>query len=549
MSGVSEKIRRWIDAHPYGTLVFLTLAALVPFLGKPFNIDDPLFLWSAKQIVAHPFDPYGFNVDWGWTQFPMFKVTENPPLACYYLALAGIIFGWGEIGLHLAFLLPAIAAVCGAYRLAKHFCSAPLLAAGLLLSAPVFWLSATSVMCDVLMLAGWIWAVVFWVEGTAQGSAKKMFAAGVLVALAAMTKYFGASLIPLLAAYSLALRRPLIQWGPHLLIGLAIVCAYQFASEAIYHQNLLYRAMEYATVSKQITGLSKLQNGLVALAFVGGCLPALILIAPAWLGRRGLVVAAGIFFLSAVIVFADAALWKKYNALQGGALTSAALQLAFWLVGGLAVLALALADWRRHRDASSLLLALWVLGVFWFAAFCNWTVNGRSILPMAPAVAILVVRQLQSAGRVRPSLVPAGVVAGVILAGMVVRADYLKAVAVRECARQVQQAFHTTPGTIWFEGHWGFQYYMEAFGAQPVDFKQLAMQPGELVVVPVENTNIRLLDAKHTELIGTCQIPCPAWVTTMSLSLGAGFYASLLAPLPFAFGVVPPEGVSVYRLK
>ena len=109
MSGVSKK------------MVFLTLAALTPFLAKPFNIDDPLFLWSAKQIVAHPLDPYGFNVDWGWTQFPMFKVTENPPLACYYLALAGKIFGWGEIGLHMAFLLPAIAFVADGAALVVGF--------------------------------------------------------------------------------------------------------------------------------------------------------------------------------------------------------------------------------------------------------------------------------------------------------------------------------------------------------------------------------------------------------------------------------------------
>jgi 4-amino-4-deoxy-L-arabinose transferase-like glycosyltransferase len=549
MSGVSEKIRRWIDAHPYWTLVFLTLAALCPFLAKPFNIDDPLFLWSAKQIVAHPFDPYGFNVEWGWTQFPMFKVTENPPLACYYLALAGKLFGWGEIGLHLAFLLPAIAAVCGTHRLAKHFCSVPLLAAGLLLCAPVFWISATSVMCDVLMLAGWVWALVFWIEGIAQNSSKKMFAAGVLIALAAMTKYFGASLIPLLAAYSLAMRRPLIQWGPCLLIGLATLCAYQFWSEAVYGQNLLYRATEYALVSKQIFGLSKLQNALVALAFVGGSMPALILLAPAWMKGRGLAVATGTFIVAAVIVFADAALWKKYGALQGGAVTSAAMQLAFWMVGGAAVVALVVADFRRQRDASALLLALWVLGVFWFAAFCNWTVNGRSILPLTPAVAILIVRQLKSASQLRPYFMPAGMVVCVLLSGMIVRSDYLKAKAVRECASQVQQAFKMAPGTIWFEGHWGFQYYMEAIGARAVDFKHPELKPGDLLVVPADNTNIRLLDSARAGLLGSCRVPGPAWITTLNASLGASFYASLLGPLPVAIGAVPPEGVSVYQLK
>ncbi len=52
----------------------------------------------------------------------MWRVTENPPLASYYLALAAGIFGWSEIALHFAFLLPALAVILGTHRLARHFC-------------------------------------------------------------------------------------------------------------------------------------------------------------------------------------------------------------------------------------------------------------------------------------------------------------------------------------------------------------------------------------------------------------------------------------------
>src|SRR4030095_11556044 len=37
----------------------LTLAALLPFLNKAYDIDDPLFLWMGQQIMRHPLDPYG----------------------------------------------------------------------------------------------------------------------------------------------------------------------------------------------------------------------------------------------------------------------------------------------------------------------------------------------------------------------------------------------------------------------------------------------------------------------------------------------------------
>ena len=116
------KSRRWIQAHPCWTLTAVVLAVLGPYLGKPFNIDDPLFIWAAHQIQAHPADPYGFHVEWGWTQFPMWKVTENPPLACYYLTLVAGIAGWSEVVIHTAFLAPVLAVVLGTYRLARHCC-------------------------------------------------------------------------------------------------------------------------------------------------------------------------------------------------------------------------------------------------------------------------------------------------------------------------------------------------------------------------------------------------------------------------------------------
>ena len=76
--------------------MLVVLAALGPFLAKPFNIDDPLFIWTARQIQAHPGNPYGFTVNWYGSVDPMWNVTANPPLAGYYLALAAGIFGWSE---------------------------------------------------------------------------------------------------------------------------------------------------------------------------------------------------------------------------------------------------------------------------------------------------------------------------------------------------------------------------------------------------------------------------------------------------------------------
>src|SRR5262249_41735160 len=161
-------IRRWLVAHPRWTLTLLVSIAMGPFLAKPFNIDDPLFIWLAQQVQAHPLDPFGFNVNWYGEIGPMWTVTENPPLAGYYLALFGTVLGWNEVGLHLAGLLAALAVILGTHRLAMTMCNRPGLAARAVLFTPIFLLSANTVMCDMLMLAFWTWAVVFWVEGLEQ---------------------------------------------------------------------------------------------------------------------------------------------------------------------------------------------------------------------------------------------------------------------------------------------------------------------------------------------------------------------------------------------
>src|SRR3990167_8232379 len=101
-------------------LVLATALSLVPFAGKAFHVDDPLFLWTARQVQSHPADFYGFRVNWYGTDMAMAGVTKNPPVAAYYLAAAAALAGWGETALHLAFLLPAIAAVLGTFALARR---------------------------------------------------------------------------------------------------------------------------------------------------------------------------------------------------------------------------------------------------------------------------------------------------------------------------------------------------------------------------------------------------------------------------------------------
>ncbi len=548
-----NQIRQWLAVHPLWTLALAVLALLGPFLTKPFNIDDPLFIWAARQIHEHPTDPYGFRLEWGWTEFPMWKVTENPPLACYYVALAAAVLGWSEVALHFAFLLPALAVAWGTHRLARRLCRQPLLAALATVCTPVFLVSSTTVMCDVLMLAFWVWAIVFWLEGTETGKGRCLWGAAVLMTLAALTKYYGACLIPLLAAYSLMSRHRFKPWGACLLLPLAVLCAYQYATQARYDSSLLYGAADYAQFSKGLFGFSSLTTGLTALAFTGGCLAVAVFLIP-WLWRiRELAVLAGFAVLIAAAVFLDETLLKNYHSLPAANALPVKFQIFFWVVGGVCVLALAITDFLRHRDAPAVLLALWVLGTFLFAGFVNWTINARSILPMAPAVGILLARrrdQNDLAGRkTRTGILAIGLAASATLAFLVAQADFLLAHAVRQCVREVSARFEPGGTTLWFQGHWGFQYYLQAAGASPFDLKLSTLKPGDRLIVPANNTNLLPLKPEKAVLQETIIVPGPYLLATWNQPTGAGFYSSAWGPLPFALGDVPAESVSVYVLR
>jgi 4-amino-4-deoxy-L-arabinose transferase-like glycosyltransferase len=546
-----DEIRRWMATHPRWTLVLLVSAALAPFLAKPFNIDDPLFLWLARQVQAHPGDPFGFNVNWYGAVLPMWTVTENPPLAGYYYALAGSLFGWSEFAMHLAGLLATLGAVLGTHRLALNLCKQPVLAACAAFLTPVFLVSANTVMCDMLMLAFWTWAVVFWVEGLEQDRAGKIIVAGLFMALALLTKYFGVALLPLLAVHGAMSKRRLGPWVIGLLIPLAALGAYQWLTLALYRHALFTAAAGFATSVQGELGFSKLAGGLIALAFTGGAAANALFLAPVlWRPRTLAAITGGAAVLAGALGCSGHFL-HQYSALPTPAIQAEVLlQLILWVVGGAFVMALAIADISMNpRDSRSWLLGLWVAGTFCFAGFLNWTVNGRSLLPLLPAVGILLARRWDAVGQKLPRWLIFGVVMSGLLGLLVAQSDFRLAVASRDSAEEAVARCSASQGTVWFEGHWGFQYYMEKLGAKAVDFKHLRQSPGDYLVLPQHNTDV---SAPAPQIIGrrdVFSITNSPGLTTWQANVGAGFYSSVVGPLPFAFGAVPPETVYVFELK
>jgi hypothetical protein len=536
-----------------------TITCLLPFSGKPFHMDDTLFVWTAQQIAHHPLDPYGFHLVWYVTDMSMSAILKNPPLSSYYGALVGIVAGWSERAWHLGFLLPALAVVLGTYRLANRFTASPMIAAAATLFAPGFLVSATGVMCDVMMLGLWVWAVVFWLEGIDSGKPVHLAAGGVLITACALTKYFGACLILLLFAYSFLQRRRVGAWVWYLFIAGAVLVWYQLWTKALYGRGLLWDAAQYVRSPQHVDQSSGLTSGLVGLSFLGGCALPTLLFAPFLWNRRQLILAgcAGTLAGLAVGMRWLSPLIHKPEQHWGWI----GVQFAIYVSGGILVLWLAIANYLKRKNAVSILLALWVLGTFLFAAFLNWTVNARSVLPLIPAAATLLARRLDETQLDEPHVDPTPVAftrwsigrfavplaLSAIISLFITWGDAALANSGRTFAGFIHRQTQNQAGSVFFQGHWGFQYYMQLFGARPVEYDKFNFQTGDLMVTPEDTTNTFPMPPQFVAAQEIMQVDPQAHAATMAL--GAGFYSSVWGPLPFSFGRVPSEPYLIQRLQ
>jgi hypothetical protein len=121
-------------------------------------------------------------------------------------------------------------------------------------------------------------------------------------------------------------------------------------------------------------------------------------------------------------------------------------------------------DAVRDRDAVSILIAATLAGAALFASFVTWSVSGRYLLPIVPVFGLMLIRTLErsSTGTVFGLKSVRAffflVAAGVSMA--VAWADASVADGARSAASEIAGKYAATGKTLWFQGHWGFQYYL-----------------------------------------------------------------------------------------
>jgi hypothetical protein len=318
-----------------------------------------------------------------------------------------------------------------------------------------------------------------------------------------------------------------------------------------YGKGLFSDAATYTTDACWVTGANGLSKILIGLAFTGGCFITAFFLTPFLLNKRFLPVS--IFLLLLIFCLICFAKPVSQHILRTANIRwTLLLQFAVMASVGFYVISLAVIDFCCRRNAESVLLFLWIGGTFIFTTFVNWTVNARSFLPVAPAVGIVLVRRMDATGRISSRATALKVIAlilALLVSVAVCLVDYSFANSAKNVALAIHSKYQNQPGTVWFQGHWGFQYYMEQCGARPYDFSSTLPAKGDIIVVPLNNTNTHSVSPDKFERDQLLRDPALIPLITVNRFQRACFYSDEFGSVPFLIDRPPVENYCIFVAK
>ena len=518
--------------------VALALIVGLPFLNKPFHIDDTVVLEVAHQITRHPTSPFGGKINWFGDPKPIFEETTNPPLLSYYLAPIVARFGFAEVPLHIAMVAFLLLLAVATAALSKRFAAGSAWPILFVMLSPAVVVS-TNVMRDVPVAALSTAAIALFIAGVDSRRCPLALAGCFVAGLAILTKYSAVAIVPLLALYPILHRRT--RYALWLLVPIALLGLWCLHNQAVYGR--LHIAYLMAERRGDLPWTDRFYAGLVVL---GACL----FLAPALFAdaiRRGrLLLIAGALLAAGLAIYGarlhnDGPIgWQ--NALW--VTTGAALAFLAIIPGLLAApraLRLGSGQALSHdrEDASdTLFLALWACAVIGFSVFFTMFQAVRHLIPALVPLALLGARLLalpEARSRWLAALLGVLLAAQALLAFAAAAADYEYANTYRDFAHKASHRFVVQTRQIWFSGNWGWQRYARFAGFRMIAEHGPAPPPGAVVLIPDRVHRGGLPEGLELDEIEEKTYRGRIPIHTMDGSVGASFYAAVGRSVPYAF--------------
>lgn len=488
---------------------------------KPLHVDDTAYYYYAVRAAGHPLDPYGFEIFWYQAPQPANHVLA-PPVLPYWWSCAIRLFGDRPIAWKLWLFPFALLFTLALHSLYRRFAPG--------LAGPLTWMTVLSptflpglnLMLDVPSMALCLGGMMTFFHACDRSSPRLAAVAGLLGGLALETKYNGAlgiAAMLLQAALARKVRLGLIASAAAILI----FGVWESWTALRYGEShFAYHLHAYKT------SLSS-EEMLEALArMLGGLAPCTTLFGLIALGlpRSLLVPIAAILTMPYVILAWAPAGVPSPNYLFGLYGLAQYATLLFAVVRRLG----RTEDDRtpfiggERRDTWSLVLwmALEVAGYLVLSPF----LAVRRVMGIVVLTTLLAGHLADRAVRSRGSMkMVNGVAVGGIALGMIFYSVDLSDAQAEQWAAERAAAWQPRDGEItnWFVGHWGFQFYAERSGMQPVIPGTSRLHRGDRLVIPsrpVDRQSVQL-DPHAIRLVHTLHIRDPIPLRTTPGYYGA----------------------------
>ncbi|MHB9054281.1 MAG: ArnT family glycosyltransferase [Thermoleophilia bacterium] len=528
-----------------------TLLLMLPFLARPFHMDDAGFIELARARLEEPLQTVLHDYTFFGQENPEFLDT-HPPLVPSYIAIVIKVAGESETAGHAAFLIFPLIAAVSMYYLARRYTRYSLLAALLFIAAPGAMVMSQGLMSDMPGVAFWLAAVTLYVYALDRNRLWMMALCGIAITLGVFTSYQVLSVIPLLFVYALVRRRLTL-----LAILPFVLPLSSFASYAVWHYYVLGVLPRFSYgVGAPLAWYSIVQKGASVFATVGGAIVFFVVLMRMLLRKSWDFVV----YLAFIVPLWFAALFQF---LTGSYSAGAAVMTILFIPLGILFLYQVFVDgWQRldnhvhGKQAGDILLLLWLAGVLFYLVVLLPYASVRYLLPAFAPLILLFVRLVED--RIGDGKAVAGVLAAAVLmtAGLgflVAGADYQLASANRSFAQSQGAGYGLTAAAeghnVWFVGEFGFRYYMEQRGFRELP-KDTVVPEGDLIIQsPLADPRpFSEVMERRVELIETIGYSGLLPIRTTSFSSKAGFYGHFWGILPWSVDFGNVEEYLVYKV-
>jgi 4-amino-4-deoxy-L-arabinose transferase-like glycosyltransferase len=533
-----------------------TLLMTLPFLARPFDMDDVIFLKIAEARLD---DPLLLQIK-DFVFFGVFNPTfidTHPPLVSTWLALVMKLSGGeSEIWLHLAFVIFPLIASLSMYFLARHFTRNALPAALILAATPGIVAMSHTLMSDLPGVAFWLAATAFYVYGLERRSLPLMVLSAVSLTLGIFSAYVVLAALPLLFFYALARKQlSLLTLLPLVLpisTFISFTVWYLVATGSPPSLSYIHYTREEPLAAATIF------QKLISLAATLGGAAVFPLVLWRLISTRKNDIAVYTCLLVPVAVWA---LVRYYNGEYGIAET--VLLVLLVPLGAMLLYWTFAAGWQRTRQfrdgrsAQGVLVLLWSIAVLVSVVVFLPYSSVRYLLPLFPPVVLafvwLVEERLGADSPGSKNLLAATVLATAAIGLLVAQADYELADSKRLFAENEAVALGERAAAggnkLWFSSEFGVRYYMERQGFEELAAESV-LNEGDLIVLPL----LAGSDIPTSEQGSRLQLVddiAPGALSPLRITdhrAGAGFYGSRWGLLPYSFSTGSIEEYLIYRV-